>query len=290
MYLTANVAIDPMQLSKLRRKPTKGFRRFAEILTANLLSRKEEEETFTALSILQEIHIVLRSMGVTDLLRFTKDDITLYEDRESNDTDDVQQAIRALGNEGDAPFRELRLVLEHHLPTIVIVIEVCITRVHEIGIYPILITINGLDAELKDLSENEQDTSDLLTTEESQSSSTSMPERSALRERMENVFQSQSTYDDYVQGKRKELEKFVEQLEEAIRSKMMVQNLRKHVSVNVLRPSSASALPTNSRQESERLLLLRRRTTAPTAMHFSIFGIGIVSCERITRIATTPRS
>jgi len=47
MYMNGFVDIDPSHLTEIRRKPTKGFRRFAEILTLGVLSEKEERETFT---------------------------------------------------------------------------------------------------------------------------------------------------------------------------------------------------------------------------------------------------
>ena len=48
MYWYGQIDVDPASQTVLQRKPTKGFRRFAEVLTAGLLSEKEEAETFTA--------------------------------------------------------------------------------------------------------------------------------------------------------------------------------------------------------------------------------------------------
>ena len=175
MYLSATMTIDPSHLTQLRRKPTKGFRRFAELLTGNLLSKREEHETFTALSIMQEINISLRSVGVTDVVKFTKDDEVLYEDQASTNSDDMPAAMDALTRarplQGEA-FSSLALLLEHHLATIAVIIEIKVSRIHEIGIYPIQISINGLDAELQ--------TADGPKT---------------LNDRLDGVFASQQTYD-----------------------------------------------------------------------------------------------
>lgn len=216
MYLSATMTIDPSHLTQLRRKPTKGFRRFAELMTGNLLSKREEHETFTALSIMQEINISLRSVGVTDVVKFTKDGEVLYEDASSSNTDDLPTAIDTLAGRrtprGES-FSSLSLLLEHHLPTIALIIEIKISRVHEIGVYPIQISINGLDAELQ--------TSDSSKT---------------LNDRLEEVFNSQQTYDNYTESKKAEFEAFISQLEQAFRSRMRIDNLHQRVYTNVVRP------------------------------------------------------
>lgn len=223
MYLSATMTIDPSELVHLRRKPTKGFRRFAEILTGNLLSQKEVHETFTALSILQEINVVLRSVGVTDVVRFIKDDRVLYDDQDSTSTDDMSSAIDALSRSGlsyqthsqDGSFSKLALLLEHHLATIALIIEIKILRVHEIGVYPIQISVNGLDTELQ--SEGPR----------------------SLSERLEEVFVTQQSYEEYVERKRTEFEGFMEQLKQAFHGKMRIDNLNCRVYTNIVRPGLA---------------------------------------------------
>ena len=87
------MTIDPSQLTHIRRKPTKGFRRFAELLTGNLLTKNEEHETFTAIDH-AEINVVLRSIGVTDVVKFSKDDQVVYDDSASTSSDDMADAIK----------------------------------------------------------------------------------------------------------------------------------------------------------------------------------------------------
>jgi len=219
------MTIDPSELTHVRRKPTKGFRRFAEFLTGNLLSEREEHETFTALSILQEMNVVLRSVGVTDVVRFVKDEQVLYDDQASKNSDDMISAMDALSRSDFAigsdsqhgAFHTLSLLLEHHLSTIALIIEIKVLRVHAVGVYPIQISINGLDAELQ----------------------SSGPH--SLNERLEQVFVSQQTYDDYVENKKAEFESFVEQLKQSFHSRMRVDNLNCRVFTNIVRPGLASS-------------------------------------------------
>jgi hypothetical protein len=216
VYLSATMTIDPSQLTQLRRKPTKGFRRFAEMLTLNLLSEREEHETFTALSILQEINVVLRSIGVVDVVMFSKDDSVLYDDRESKYPDDFPSTIDALKQQhttGHEPFSSLSLLLEHNLPSLVTVIEIRIRRVHAVGVYPIQVSINALDAELQ-------------STEDS----------AAINDRLEQVFESQQSYDSYTHSRKVEFEEFVDAMEQAFRSRMRIDNLHRRVDTNVVRP------------------------------------------------------
>lgn len=221
MYLSATMTIDPNSLTQLRRKPTKGFRRFAELLTANLLSKKEEHETFTAISIMQELNVVLRSIGVTDVVKFTKDDQVLYDDSESNDNDDMGIAIDALTRDrstDQTAFKYLSLLLEHHLKTLALIIEVRVSRVHDIGIYPIQISINALDTQMQ---------------------ATDGP--SSLEDRLNEVFKSQQSYDTYTESKRAEFDAFMQQLEEAFRTRMSIANLYSRVHANVIRPGLTPA-------------------------------------------------
>jgi hypothetical protein len=226
MYLSATMTIDPSSLTHVRRKPTKGFRRFAELLTANLISKREEHEAFTALSIIQELNVALRSIGVTDVVKFTKDDQDLYDDSASTSTDDMPQVIDALTRSrqpNQEPFSRLSLLLEHHLDTIALIIEIKVLRVHEVGIYPIQVTINGLDSQMQ-----------------AADSST------ALGQQLDQVFASQQTYDAYVESKKTEFEAFMVELEQAFRTRMKIENLHSRIYTNVVRPGLKPTRPTSS--------------------------------------------
>jgi hypothetical protein len=227
MYLSATMTIDPSYLTHQRRKPTKGFRRFAEILTGNLLSQKEEQETFTALSILQEINVVLRSLGVKDVVKLSRDGQIIYDDQEAANSDDIPQAIDTLAHDsGGQPqsqsdnFRELSLLLEHHLATIALVIEIKILRVHDVGIYPIQILINGLDTQLQAAGASQK-----------------------LDEQLNQIFSDQKSYDAYTESKRTEFAEFIEQLEQAFRNRMRIDNLHRRIHTNIVHPGLTAPQP-----------------------------------------------
>ena len=81
MYMKSTMTIDPAQLTEIHRiKPTKGFARIANLLTAGVVKTQEERETFCAVSILQQVNIVMRSAGVHNIVRLAKDDTVIYED------------------------------------------------------------------------------------------------------------------------------------------------------------------------------------------------------------------
>ena len=226
MYLSATMTIDPNHLTQLRRKPTKGFRRFAELLTGNLLSQREEHETFTALSIMQEINVALRSVGVTDVVKFSRDDQVLYDDQASANSDDMSAAIDSLARNRTPhaeSFSSLSLLLEHHLASIALIIEIKVLRVHAIGVYPIQIAVNGLDAAMQ-------------TAEDTHT----------LSSQLDQVFASQQSYDAYTESKKAEFEAFIERLEQAFRSLMNVDNLHRRVYTNIVRPGLTPSSKSNS--------------------------------------------
>lgn len=221
MYWYGHMAIDPSHLTTVRRKPTKGFKRFAEILTMGLLSEKEELQTFTAMAILQEINRVFRSLEISDLVRFSKDDEILYEDKESRDTDDMQMMLERLesrpissdATSGSAVFKSLSLLVEHHLQNMAVVIEVRILRAHAVGFYPIQIVVNGLAAEFAGTQDRDQ-----------------------LEQQMELSFAQQASYDALTKELNEEFEQFMNRLETAIRQQMQIDDLHKVIRTKLLRP------------------------------------------------------
>ena len=216
MYMSGRLAIDPQQLANIRRKPTKGFRRFAEILTIGLIAEHEVHQTFSALSILQEVNSVLRSLGITDVVRFTKDDVVVYEDPDSNDTDDMRLVLDRVERDSRAfsstIFNTMSLLVEHHLPEITVVIEVRIQRTHAIGQCPIQIIVNGL-------------------------ASTFSQEEDAATERMNQSFEDQLGYNAFTDHFREQFDDFMLELEEAVGRHMHVDKVRRSSEAKILRPN-----------------------------------------------------
>lgn len=217
MYMSGKLAIDPSNLINIRRKPTKGFRRFAEILTIGLIAEHEVHQTFSALSILQEVNSVLRSLGITDVVRFTKDDVVVYEDPDSNDTDDMRVVLDRVAKDSRAfssIFNTMSLLVEHHLPEITLVIEVRIQRTHAIGQRPIQIIVNGL------------------------ASSFSQEEDETATEKMSQSFEDQLGYNAFTDHFREQFDDFLQELEDAVERHMQVDKVRRSSEVKILRPNS----------------------------------------------------
>ncbi len=148
MYLQGTLAIDPSQLSQIvRKKPTKVFKKLLYLLTAGAISDKVEHETFCALAILQQLNTAFRSLGVTNIVHLAKDGTTFYLD-EHGATDDLRTALDNFKLDVDAVeasvFQTLKLVLEHEDEHFKYLIAVQIERIHQPGVYPIHVEVDGL--------------------------------------------------------------------------------------------------------------------------------------------------
>jgi len=227
MYMNGYIDIDPSHVTEIRRKPTKGFRRFAEILTLGATSQQAEHETFTAMSILQEVNIALRTLNITDVVRFSKDDAILYDDPDGRSDDDMRDALQELQREpstANAPaFNSLSLLLEHHLPSITLIIDVRIQRTHFVGGFPIRIAVNGLATEFQ-----------------------GNPDDSSFGDRLEQTFVDQESYNAIESNLREQFDAFMIQLELAVRQKMMIDDLRLSTQLKILRPRNDAVANTRS--------------------------------------------
>jgi len=217
MYMNGYIDIDPSHVTEIRRKPTKGFRRFAEILTFGAASQQEEHETFTAMSILQEVNIALRTLNITDVVRFSKDNVVLYDDPDGKSDDDMRDALQELQREpspaNEPVFNSLSLLLEHHLPNITLIIDVRIQRTHFVGGFPIRIAVNGLATEFQ-----------------------GNPDDSSFGDRLEQTFVDQESYNVVESNLREQFDAFMVQLELAVRQKMMIDDLRLSTQLKIVRP------------------------------------------------------
>jgi len=258
MYMNAYVDIDPSHLTKIRRKPTKGFRRFAEIVSLGLLSEKEEQETFTAIAILQEINVALRALNITDVVRFTKDDKIIYDDQDGRDTDDMGIILQEFSREeglGPTVFESLSLLLEHHLPDITLIIDVRIRRTHIRGGYPIQIAVNGLSTEFQGY-ENEQ----------------------LLNSRLEQSFANENAYQAIESKLREQFDKFMLSLELAVRQKMMIDEVRYSSSLKILRPSNQNTSNALSTQPVNQLDTNSSSNSDPVFQRYSSHSDAFAYC------------
>jgi len=148
MFLSGTLSIDPSQLTLIRKaRPQQLFKRLVYLLSAGLVSDEQEHETFTAISILQQLNLCLNDLGITNIIRLAKDDYDIYYDK-AGLSDDIQAAMNAFmeefGQAGATLFETLLMVLEHHTDAMAYLIEIRVNRTHDVGDYPIQVTVNGV--------------------------------------------------------------------------------------------------------------------------------------------------
>ena len=216
MYFTGTLSIDPSQLTHIEKvKPTKAFKKMLFYMTAGMVQDKLEHETFTAVSILQQINTCLRALGVTNVIRLAKDNIDFYLDEQGR-KDDLKKAMEHFelevhGLESEL-FKTLYLVLEHDDKHFKYLIEVRINRSHAAGAYPISIEVNGLVKELK--TEN----------------------GSTVPAKVQEIFKSQDAYDAYQTQMRGHFNQFANDLMLQIKKYIHVDDIIRDSSVNLVRP------------------------------------------------------
>jgi len=217
VYLQGILTVDPAQLTHIDRvQPTKGFAKMAYFLTAGTLAEKEERETFCAITILQKINKIMRSVGVNNIVKLATDRVVFYEDTEGRE-DDLQDAFDAFkersSSEDVTHFNELQLVLEHHLDEMACLIDIRILRTHAVGKHPITITLNGMPNELTAAGGDEQ-----------------------VRARLSGIFSSQGSYDEYVGKYQAQLQQFLDAIETNFHDHMRVDDVGRQTRVKIIRP------------------------------------------------------
>ena len=148
MYFSGKITVDPAQVTNIQKvRPQKAFRRLLHQLSAGLVSDKEEQETFTAVAILQQLNVAFRQLDVTDIIKLAHDDIDFYHDTEGK-KDDLKEALDhydlTINDAMSQVFKQLFLVLDHEQDDLYYLIEITINRTHAVGDHPIEIKVNGL--------------------------------------------------------------------------------------------------------------------------------------------------
>ena len=128
MYYRAQVELNPSEITLIERvKPSHVFGKMLHFLTAGLASPEEEQQTFTAITILQQLNRALRDAGVTNIVRLSKDQIDFYFDEEAK-KNDLKAAVETFQYEVDhieaEVFEDLKLVVEHETELLKLLIEI----------------------------------------------------------------------------------------------------------------------------------------------------------------------
>ena len=216
MILSGTLTVDPSQLTNIeRKKPTKVFGKLLYKLTLGTISEKEEVETFTAISILQEINRVFVAMGITNIVRIAKDGIDFYLDMEGKE-DDLKEAMDNfsldMNNIESELFKQLILVLEHDEEGLKYLIEIKINRTHAVGNFPIEISIDGLMAKF---------------------STGNGDPKSAINE----IFSNQKSYDSFVEEQKAQFNRFLDKLNMELRKFIKVDEINVDSKVQIIRPN-----------------------------------------------------
>lgn len=263
MFLSASLSVDPSQLTKIQPiPPTKVFKKLLFILSSGNISEKEEVETLTALSVLQQLNIVFRSLGITNIVRLSKDDIDFYLDEEGK-TDDLKETLDKFSYDVDEieseVFKTLDLVLEHSDKDFNYLIEIFVRRIHKVGEPPIQIKINGVMKEFQ--------------------TKTDQPEKE-IEAKLKPVFDSNEKYQSFVKGKQLKFDQFVSSLEVAIRKAIRIDQIKVESNAKIVRPKERikKEVPSAQRQAAEPVF-----TDIPAGeMLFSMPGCGRACAIRMT--------
>jgi len=219
MYFNGILEIDPSQITIFKKvKPSKLFEKLKDVLSFGALSDKQEHETFTAVSILQQINMGLRSINVKNVIRLAVDDYDFYLDDKGMD-DDLEQAMFEFKAKVDPLeselFETIFLVLEHEDDYLKYIIEISVMRKHSIGEYPIKINVNAVLKEFKYLSND-------LTYDR-------------IKSKIEEIFISNDKYYHYVNEKRIIFNKFLDELADAIKKFIRIDDLVKQSNLQIIR-------------------------------------------------------
>ena len=217
MYLEAAITVDPSQMTEVvRATPTKVFARLASALTRGLTSPQEERETFTAVAILQQLNMVLCSLGIDDIVRITKDDVVFYEDAEGKKGDfkeAVNHFIKFAGQQELQLFNKLDLVLQHSQAGVDYLLDVRISRTHPVDEHPIRIVVNAFPSAMN-----------------------AQGDDSRVRGFLKRTMASQEKYDRFTSKYVALVESFVKDLETGFHRHMNVDAVHNAVRTKIIRP------------------------------------------------------
>ncbi|MGB7323258.1 MAG: hypothetical protein WBD31_00195 [Rubripirellula sp.] len=220
MYFRGTLSVDPSSATQIElATPSKAFGKMVQFITLGLGSEKEERESFTAVGILQKFYRILASVGVSNIIRLSKDDIDFYLDEEGkeNDLKEAMIAFTQAGTEqnNQTVFESLHLVLEHEDEELIYLIQIEINRCHKVGEAPIKLTINGVFGDLKVADQEVDETTAKLSPH----------------------FASQEKYDAMVAQKLSHFDGFLAKIESAIRQNMGVERIFKLSESKIIVPN-----------------------------------------------------
>ena len=230
MYFSGNLTIDPSQVTNIENvKPRKAFKKLLYRMTQGRIADKVEHETFTAISVLQQFYSVFHSMGITNIIRISQDDIDFYIDTDGK-SDDLEVAMGIYNIEMDDDvsryFKTIYLVLEHEDQGQMFkyLVEIRINRSHEVSKYPIELKLNGLATDFE--ADNE----------------------SRTKAQMNGVFESQAKYDAFLRKKELAFIDFMRKLEMQIKKFIPIDDIKVEHKSKIIIPKDKKKATGNNHQ------------------------------------------
>lgn len=221
MLFTGTICVDPSEITKIRKvEPKSFFKRFLHTISQGKINDLVEEENFTAVSIIQQFTVVLKAMGITNIIRLSHNGKDYYLDKfgQENDLDKaLENYNEEINPEETGTFRTLSLVLENNEDSFHYYIEIKVNRSHKLGDYPIEIKVDAL---LNQFFEH-------------------LIDKKRLEHKMEHVFRSQDAYDFFITSKLNEFGHFLNMIGDEIKKAIPVDDL-------VIDYASAIILPRHS--------------------------------------------
>lgn len=215
MYYKGIMTVDPKELTKIKiEKPSGAFKSMFYSITGGKVGDKKEIETFTAISIIQQIYDTFLQLGVSNVIRINHDNLDIYYDRKGQ-KDDFSLAFDTYSIEIDdsmsAYFDRLWVVMEHEDEIFKYLIELSINRNHCVNEYPIEIIVNGL----------------LKQTEGTET-------KSDLKNNLKSTFKSQKQYNEYISSKQIDFNSFLSKLNFELRKQIRVDDIKQTVKTRLL--------------------------------------------------------
>lgn len=219
MYLTGILEIDPSQITII--KNNKKMKLLEKLLNAFGINEEEdwEQETFTAISILQQFYDALNKCNIDNVIRLAVDDYDFYRDDKglNHDIDEAFNEIKRKIDPIDLQlFYNIYFVLEHLEDKIKYLIEIQINRKHRKGDYPIKIIINGVFTEFR--------FSEYMSTND-------------LCDQLFNLMSNQTNYDKFLAEKKQNFDNFIDKLIQALHDSINITDIKAKKMFHLIRPN-----------------------------------------------------
>lgn len=224
MFFIGHISVDPSEMTNIHEvEPKSTLKKLLKTLSLGKISEMEEEENFTAVSIIHNIHNVLLRMGVQNVIRIAHNDKDYYLDSEGEE-DDLNSALDKYTSDvskAKKPFKSIALAMESEKGSFYFYIEIHVKKSHKVGEFPIKIRINALMKEFF-----AQDKS-----------------KSKLKSEIDTNFRSPDAYEFIVESRFAEFKKFLKIISEACRQSIAIDDLKVESHKSILLPSHFAKNP-----------------------------------------------